>query len=63
MPFVNNFFLHSDYNILHDNRFSICVRMFDKMAYLPRPIRPSVRMHQRGCHWTDFVKIFYWGLL
>jgi hypothetical protein len=33
------------------------VRIVAKSAYYIRHVRPSVRMYQRGSHWTDFREI------
>jgi len=27
-----------------------------------KAVRQSVRIYQRGCHWTNFCEIAYWGL-
>jgi hypothetical protein len=33
-----------------------------KIAYLLRPVHPSVRMYQRRTYYMDFRGISYWGL-
>jgi hypothetical protein len=39
------------------------VRITAKSAYCFRRVRLSMRMYQRGPHWTDFHKIWCWQIL
>jgi len=37
-------------------------RSYGRETLYLRHARPSVRMYQRGSHWTDFREIWYWEL-
>jgi hypothetical protein len=38
------------------------VRVVTVNVYELHRVRPSVRMYQRGSHWTNFREIWDWGL-